>query len=217
MMEADIRRKKPKSQRPAEDEAMILESFLDFAEKSEDELTRFLLHCGIDNNDIELAGDIQSAILERYRRPSRYATPKVEECRSVDLVDLRRWRMLDPARISSTGKIPAVTWNTPDGFDKLGVIAQPRGVLFVRRDDGGELGKLFVPYVFTPTRFGGWRAWFRRPGCGQHCRVLYGSNSLRCRECRGLKYRSQYENASLPSIGAGSQDSASASESWGNR
>src|SRR5499427_8076913 len=51
----------------------------------------------------------------------------------------------------------------------------------------------FVPYVFTPTKFGGWRAWFRCPGGGQRCRILYGINSLRCRKCRGLKYQSQYE------------------------
>jgi len=126
-------------------------------------------------------------------RPCRYATSKVEECRSVDLADLRRWHMLDPARLASTGKMPAVTWNTFDGFDQLGVLMRPNGVLFVRRDDGGQLGKLFVPYVFTPTKFGGWRAWFRCPGCGQRCRILYGINSLRCRKCRGLKYQSQYE------------------------
>jgi hypothetical protein len=126
-------------------------------------------------------------------RPCRYGTPKVEESRSIDLADLRRWRMLDPARLASTGKIPAVTWNTPDGLDKLGVIAQPRGVFFVRRDDQGQLGKLFVPFTYTPTKFGGWRAWFQCPGCGQGCRVLYGVNSLRCRKCRRLKYQSQYE------------------------
>jgi hypothetical protein len=126
-------------------------------------------------------------------RPCRYATSKVEEWRSVDLADLRRWRMLDPARLASTGKIPAVTWNTPDGLDKLGVIAQPRGLLFVRRDEQGHLGKLFVPFTFTPTKYGGWRAWFRCPGCAQGCRVLYGVNSLRCRKCRRLKYQSQYE------------------------
>jgi hypothetical protein len=68
--------------------------------------------------------------------------------------------MLDRKKLASIGKIPVVTWNTPDGFDKLGVIAQPRGVLFVRRDDSGQLGRLFVPYVFTATKFGGWRAWF---------------------------------------------------------
>jgi hypothetical protein len=101
--------------------------------------------------------------------------------------------LLDPESVSATGKIPAVTWNAPGGFDKLGVIAQPRGVLFVRRDDSGQLGKLFVSYVFTPTKFGGWRAWFRCPGCGQRCRILFGVNTLRCRKCRGLKYQSQYE------------------------
>jgi hypothetical protein len=126
-------------------------------------------------------------------RPCRYAISKVEECRSIDLADLRRWHMLDPARLASTGKIPAVTWNTPNGLDELGVVAQPRGVLFVRRDEQGHLGKLFVPFTFTPTKFGGWRAWFRCPGCGQGCRVLYGVNSLRCRKCRRLKYQSQYE------------------------
>ena len=126
-------------------------------------------------------------------RPCRYAISKVEECRSIDLADLRRWHMLDPARLASTGKIPAVTWNTPNGLDELGVVAQPRGVLFVRRDEQGHLGKLFVPFTFTPTKFGGWRAWFWCPGCGQGCRVLYGVNSLRCRKCRRLKYQSQYE------------------------
>ena len=64
-----MRSKKPKSEKLTEDEAMILGSFLDFAEKGEDVFARFLLHCGIDNNDIEFAGDIQSAILEHYRRP----------------------------------------------------------------------------------------------------------------------------------------------------
>jgi hypothetical protein len=125
---------------------------------------------------------------------------------SVDLADLRRWHMLDPARLASTGKMPAVTWNTFDGFDQLGVLMRPNGVLFVRRDDGGQLGKLFVSYVFTPTKFGGWRAWFRCPGCGLRCRVLYGINSLRCRKCRGLKYQSQYETPAYRSAADNAHD-----------
>jgi hypothetical protein len=49
---------------------MILGSFLQFAEKrSVDEFVRFLFHCGINNDDVEFAGDIPSAILEHYRRP----------------------------------------------------------------------------------------------------------------------------------------------------
>jgi len=67
-------------------------------------------------------------------------------------------------------------------------------VLFIRRDDQGNLGKLFIPFVFTPTKFGGRRVWFRCPGCGLGCRVLYGVASLKCRKCRGLKYESQYQS-----------------------
>jgi hypothetical protein len=126
-------------------------------------------------------------------RPCSYATSKVEEWRSIDLADLGRWRMLDATRPVKTGKIPAITWNTSNGVDKLGVIAKSDGGWFFRRDDQSQLGKFFVPFIFTATRFGGRRTWFRCPGCGQACRVLYGVNSLRCRKCRGLKYQSQYE------------------------
>jgi hypothetical protein len=85
-----------------------------------------------------------------------------------------------------SGKIPAITWNTPNGVDKLGVLAKSDGLLFVRRDDQGQLGQLFVPFVFTPTKFGGQRTWFRCPGCSQGCRVLYGVNSLLAVSVAGL-------------------------------
>ena len=62
--------KRPKTDKLTEEEATILGSFLEFAERSEDEFARFLLHCGIDNDDINFAGDIPSAILEHYRRPA---------------------------------------------------------------------------------------------------------------------------------------------------
>ena len=126
-------------------------------------------------------------------RPRSYATSKVEEWRSIDLAHLRRWRMLAPR----TGRIPAITWRTEHGIDLLGVIAQRNGVHFVRRNGEGHLEKLFVPFAFTPTKFGGWRAWFRCSGCLQGCRVLYGVNSLRCRKCRGLKYQSQYDHTAF--------------------
>ena len=107
--------------------------------------------------------------------------------------DLRRWRMLDPTRIGKSGLIPAITWKAPEGFDQLGVIARHDGVVFVRRNDYGQLGKLFVGFTFTATRFAGRRPWFSCPSCGQACRILYGTQSLRCRKCRNLKYQSQYE------------------------
>jgi hypothetical protein len=58
----------------AGEEAMILDSFLRFAERGDDELARYLLHCGIDHHDIDAAGDIPSAILAHYRRPSGATT-----------------------------------------------------------------------------------------------------------------------------------------------
>ena len=126
-------------------------------------------------------------------RPCSYATSKVEEWRSIDLADLRRWGMVAAVKMVKTGRIPAIVWSTPDSADQLGVIAQPRGVLFVRQDDHGQLYKLLVPFVYTATQFGGERAWFQCPGCQQGCRVLYGRNSMRCRKCRRLKYQSQYQ------------------------
>jgi len=134
-------------------------------------------------------------------RPRSYATSIVEEIRSIDLADLRRWGMLDPARVGRKGAIPAVTWRHATGIEQLGVIAERDGVLFIRRDDQGNLGKLFIPFVFTPTRFGGTRVWFRCPGCGLGCRVLYGVASLRCRKCRGLKYESQYQSPAFRLLG----------------
>jgi hypothetical protein len=101
--------------------------------------------------------------------------------------------MLDPTRVARTGQIPAITWKTPQGIDEMGVIAMLDGVLFVKRDEEGRLGRLFIPYIYTAARFGGRRAWFCCPGCGQKCRLLYGTHSLRCRKCRRLRYQSQYE------------------------
>jgi hypothetical protein len=59
-----------KTRTKADEEATILDSFLRFAERGEDELARYLMHCGINNHDIDAAGDIPSAILAHYRRPS---------------------------------------------------------------------------------------------------------------------------------------------------
>jgi hypothetical protein len=45
--------------------------------------------------------------------------------------------MLDPTTVGRTGRIPVITWNTPDGVDKL-VTAKCRGVLFVKCDSQYE-------------------------------------------------------------------------------
>jgi hypothetical protein len=90
--------------------------------------------------------EVQAGRFPSMARHCNYTTPKVEEWRSIDLSELRRLRMLDPTRVGKTGRIPALTWKTPERLDQLGVIARPHGVLFIRRDDHGQLGKLFVPF-----------------------------------------------------------------------
>jgi hypothetical protein len=91
-------------------------------------------------------------------------------------------------------RIRAIRWkNEHGGFDELGIIPAANGIRFVKRDDEGKLAGLFVAYTYTPTMFGGYRKWFACPGCRRPARILYGVNSLRCRQCRGLKYASQSE------------------------
>jgi hypothetical protein len=50
-----------------EDELMILSPFLDFAEEGDMALARYMVHCGIDADDIKDAGDAQGAILRHYK------------------------------------------------------------------------------------------------------------------------------------------------------
>ena len=67
---------------------------------------------------------------------------------------------------------------------------------WVRHPDGGEfyLDEV-VPFVYTPTQFGGRRQWLSCLGCDRRVRVLYGGkrNLFRCRNCYGLAYRSTHQ------------------------
>jgi hypothetical protein len=51
-------------------------------------------------------------------RPCTYGTSKVEEWRSIDLANLRRWKMLDPTRVRRT-------FTDPTGYCFLGCFWQP--------------------------------------------------------------------------------------------
>ena len=118
------------------------------------------------------------------------AAGKCEHWRSIDLAELKRMGLLKPI---VGGNVRAIVWDIGGRLDKLGVIPGAKGVRFVKRDDQGQLSSLFVPYVVTSTMFGGHRNWFECPGCRRPCRVLYGTNRLRCRRCRRLRYASQSE------------------------
>lgn len=51
----------------------------------------------------------------------------------------------------------------------------------------------FVPFSYTPTRFGGRRQWLTCVKCGRHCRRIFGGRYFRCRQYHGLTYASQNE------------------------
>lgn len=52
-----------------------------------------------------------------------------------------------------------------------------------------------VALDWTPQHFGGRRPWFRCPGCGRRCRILYVAPAagprLACRVCHDLRYYTQ--------------------------
>jgi hypothetical protein len=50
------------------------------------------------------------------------------------------------------GQIPALTGETPERLDQWGLIATPR--LCSHDANHGQIGKPFIPFVFSPTRFG---------------------------------------------------------------
>src|SRR5262245_16146707 len=114
------------------------------------------------------------------------APGKAEHWRAIDLADLRRMGLLKPI---VGGRIRAIRWKNADGgLHELGIIPAANGIRFVKRDGEGKLAGLFVAYTYTPTMFGSHHKWFACPGCRRPARILYGVNSLRCRQCRALKY-----------------------------
>ncbi|MBA2883163.1 hypothetical protein HNR65_003524 [Desulfosalsimonas propionicica] len=51
-----------------------------------------------------------------------------------------------------------------------------------------------VPFDKTPCNFGGYRLWFRCPGCNQRVAIIYAAGKyFRCRHCYGLTYASSQE------------------------
>lgn len=117
---------------------------------------------------------------------------KCHDYHSIDLAWLRRKRLLNDGRWST------VTWSRAGReTGSIRIDCLPDGVRLVYRrrlrgDDWQDVNE-FVPFVESPTRFGGTRQWFRCLSCGSRCRILYGDAHFRCRRCLRLKYESQYE------------------------
>jgi hypothetical protein len=95
-----------------------------------------------------------------------------ESCLSIDLAWLRRRGMLQLGRHSP------LTWSLAGEQTGSIMIAQHDGVRlrYQTKDRDGlpvDVNEL-VPFVYTPTRFGGRRQWLRCLKCGRGCRKIYG-------------------------------------------
>ena len=85
--------------------------------------------------------------------------------------------MLEPGRSS------ALSWSRGgQQAGSISLVAQHDGVRLVYsakdRDGAAVNVSELVPFVYTPTRFGGRRQWLRCLKCGRGCRKVYGGQLL---------------------------------------
>ena len=121
-------------------------------------------------------------------------TDKCHEYHSVDIDWLRRKGYL---RTGCSGKLTWSRGGNPTGNIDYRVEVCGLRLTYKSRSHGGEWRDVdeLVPFVETPTNFGGVRRWFACLSCRKTCRILYGGAYFRCRSCYRLKYESQYEPA----------------------
>ncbi len=146
-----------------------------------------------------------------WKNPEALSLPRekktrVDECRSLDLKDLRGYGAFE----GRPEEIRSVTW--PDYRD------EPLTVYYRRADDdSGPIGLGFcyrLPGIpepvgfpvlldWTPCNYGSRRPWFLCPWspqglpCRRRCRILYlplGARIFACRECCELTYRSRQKH-----------------------
>jgi hypothetical protein len=101
--------------------------------------------------------------------------------------------MLKPGQYS-------LTWSSRgEPACSISIVAQAEGMrlLYWVRGSNGEQSSVneFVPFAYTPTRFGGRRQWFMCLKCGRRCRRIFGGRHFRCRQCHGLTYASRNETS----------------------
>lgn len=124
----------------------------------------------------------------------------VEDCRHLDVRDLRRAGLLVDGRTWRGGW----TWRTADGEQVAGVTLESSAAAvllsYMVSGRGFSPQRIAdrVPVVWTPLRFGGGQPWFLCPGpsCGRRVAKLYlplddGTPRFLCRHCHGLSYRSR--------------------------
>lgn len=107
--------------------------------------------------------------------------PFAESYPRLDARALHRAGLLAPCASAS------LAWTNGAAF--TATVNDAGDVLTLAAGDSGEA----VPIDAQPNTKGGCRLWFRCPGCGRRCALLYGAaGHWRCRLCLNLTYRSVY-------------------------
>lgn len=106
---------------------------------------------------------------------------------------LKRFGMLKP------GSYQSLIWSVRDEERAcIGVqaFADHLILIYKSRERGGDWQDIRdrTPLTFTTPNYGGQRAWFVCPSCGQRKGVLWGRTYYRCAKCHGMTYESQYED-----------------------
>ncbi len=129
-------------------------------------------------------------------RPSSYGfgVNKCSEFHSIDLAWLRRKELL------TVGHWCTVRWSRAGqetGSIRIECLENGLRLVYRQRqgsDDWRDVNEI-VPWLETPTGFGGRRQWLQCLSCQRQCRIIYGGAKFRCRRCHCLKYETQYEPA----------------------
>ena len=120
-------------------------------------------------------------------------TSKMEDCRRLDIRQLRQKRCLRP------GMYYSWHWSRgdePSGDIRIEVRDSCTILRYRYREAGGEWMDIeeFVSIAWTPCNYGGSRPWFICPRCGRRVCVLVGAGPrFLCRHCYCLRYASQCE------------------------
>ena len=128
-------------------------------------------------------------------RPSSWYGPSCESTHAVDLAFLNRRGML------VLGYVGSLSWRSSGRrTGSIGFRSETTGIrlLYTAIDRNGVRNNVneLIPFICTPTPFGGRRRWFLCTTCKKGCRVIYGQGLyFRCRTCSGLRYASQHEPA----------------------
>jgi hypothetical protein len=115
-----------------------------------------------------------------------------ESNRRIDLRYMKRNRLLE------VGRHGTLSWTyAGESHGRIGYSTHRDRLQlnYSRQDEVGDWHSVeeIVWFTFTGQHLGGDRRWFRCPGCGRRCAILYGGVRFRCRRCYRLAYQSQNE------------------------